>query len=288
MRLRTLQSRIVVFFLVLLALVQGGALFLLQHANERNARNNIRQELDVGERVFRRLSEQNVARLTQAVEILSLDFAFRQAVATLDLPTIQSVLLNHGARIQADRMALLSLDRLFQADFDDGSLDLLALSPLSLETVAAVKIAAHWLTTGLPLTLLSPLLGTMFGLSPGETGTLALSLLIGTPSVSALGAVGAALTLSIRRGGLILPLLVLPLLAPAVIFGASAVQAGPDGTFVEPIKLHRTFQHGRFTEFRRKRSGTRGSPCGSFRVQGFVERLQPPVTLTIAYGRDAQ
>src|SRR3954466_10914817 len=90
MQLRTLQSRIVVFFLVLLALVQGGALFLLQHANERNARNNIRQELDVGERVFRRLSEQNVARLTQAVEILSLDFAFRQAVATLDLPTIQS------------------------------------------------------------------------------------------------------------------------------------------------------------------------------------------------------
>src|SRR5689334_9163781 len=119
MRLRTLQSRIVVFFLVLLALVQGGALFLLQHANGRNARNNIRQELDVGERVFRRLSEQNTARLTQAVEILSLDFAFRQAVATLDLPTIQSVLLNHGARIQADKMALLSLDRKVLADTTD-------------------------------------------------------------------------------------------------------------------------------------------------------------------------
>jgi heme exporter protein B len=95
--------------------------------------------------------------------------------------------------------------------------------------MAAVKIAAHWLTTGLPLTLLSPLLGTMFGLSLGETETLVLSLLIGTPSVSALGAIGAALTLSIRRGGLILPLLVLPLLAPAVIFGAAAVQAGPSG-----------------------------------------------------------
>jgi diguanylate cyclase len=119
MWLRTLQSRIVVFFLVLLALVQGGALLLLQHANERNARNNIRQELDVGERVFRRLSEQNVARLTQAVEILSLDFAFRQAVATLDLPTIQSVLLNHGARIQADRMALVALDRKVLADTTD-------------------------------------------------------------------------------------------------------------------------------------------------------------------------
>jgi heme exporter protein B len=125
--------------------------------------------------------------------------------------------------------ALLSLDRLFQADFDDGSLDLIALSPLQLETVSAAKIAAHWLTTGLPLTVLSPLLGTMFGLPVGATWTLALSLLIGTPSVSALGAIGAGLTLSIRRGGLILPFLVLPLLAPAVIFGAAAVQSVLDG-----------------------------------------------------------
>src|SRR5471032_768798 len=79
--------------------------------------------------------------------------------------------------------ALLSLDRLFQADFDDGSLDLIALSPLQLETVCAAKIAAHWLTTGLPLMVLSPLLGTMFGLPVAATWTLALSLLIGTPSV---------------------------------------------------------------------------------------------------------
>src|SRR5919109_702529 len=116
MRLRSLQRRIVVFFLALLAVVQGVALVLLNHANERNARANIRHELAVGERIFRRLAEQNTARLTQTVEILSLDFAFRQAVATLDLPTIQSVLLNHGARIQADRMALLSLDRKVIAD----------------------------------------------------------------------------------------------------------------------------------------------------------------------------
>ncbi len=109
--LQSLQSRIVIFFLVLLALVQGVALALLQKANERNARQHIRQELAVGERIFRRLSEQNAGRLTQAVEILALDFAFRQAVATHDLPTIQSVLLNHGARIQADRMALIALDR---------------------------------------------------------------------------------------------------------------------------------------------------------------------------------
>jgi heme exporter protein B len=125
--------------------------------------------------------------------------------------------------------ALLSLDRLFQADFEDGSLDLLALSPLSLETIAATKIAAHWLTTGLPLTLLSPLLGLMFGLPPAAIAALTLSLLVGTPSVSALGAVGAALTLSVRRGGLILPLLVLPLLAPAVIFGSGAVSGVLDG-----------------------------------------------------------
>jgi diguanylate cyclase (GGDEF)-like protein len=116
---RSLQSRIVVFFLVLLALVQGVALVLLQQANERNARAHIRQEFAVGERIFRRLSEQNAARLTQAVEILALDFAFREAVATRDLPTIQSVLLNHGARIQADRMALVSLDRRVIADTAD-------------------------------------------------------------------------------------------------------------------------------------------------------------------------
>jgi diguanylate cyclase (GGDEF)-like protein len=115
----TLQSRIVVFFLALLTLVQGVALLLLQQANERNARAHIRQEFAVGERVFRRLSEQNAARLTQAVEVLALDFAFRQAVATHDVPTIQSVLLNHGARIQADRMALVSLDRRLITDTAD-------------------------------------------------------------------------------------------------------------------------------------------------------------------------
>jgi len=114
--LRSLQSRIVVFFLALLALVQGVALFALDRANERNARDNIRQELVVGERIFRRLTEQNNARLTQAVEVLSLDFAFREAVATLDLPTIQSVLLNHGSRIRADKMALISLERRLIAD----------------------------------------------------------------------------------------------------------------------------------------------------------------------------
>lgn len=125
--------------------------------------------------------------------------------------------------------ALLSLDRLFQADYEDGSLDLIALSPLSLETTALAKTAAHWLATGLPLTALSALLAVLFDLSTTGTAALVVSLLIGTPAVSAIGGVGAALTLSIRRGGLILPLIVLPLLAPAVIFGSGAVLAAEDG-----------------------------------------------------------
>ena len=124
--------------------------------------------------------------------------------------------------------ALLSLDRLYQGDFDDGSLDLIALSPLSLEQVALAKLLAHWFSTGLPLTLLSPLLALLFGLSGQGTWALFLSLLIGTPAVSAVGAIGASLTLSLKRGGLILPLIILPLLAPAVIFGAGAVTAALD------------------------------------------------------------
>ncbi|MBL6853300.1 MAG: heme exporter protein CcmB [Alphaproteobacteria bacterium] len=172
---------------------------------------------------------------TRAGGSAALALAFFAAVATL-VPLGVGVDLKLLMRVAAGVLwvaavlaALLSLDRLFQADFEDGSLDVIALSPLSLETVAAVKIAAHWLTTGLPLTLLSPLLGVMFGLPPEAVGVLTLSLATGTPAVSAMGAIGAALTMSIRRGGLILPLLVLPLLAPAVIFGAGAVQAALDG-----------------------------------------------------------
>ncbi len=124
--------------------------------------------------------------------------------------------------------ALLSLDRLFQADYEDGSLDLIILSPLPPEMTALAKITAHWLATGLPLTALSALLAVLFDLPLKGTGALVLSLLVGTPAVSAIGAVGAALTLSIRRGGLILPLIVLPLLAPAVIFGSGMVLAALD------------------------------------------------------------
>lgn len=125
--------------------------------------------------------------------------------------------------------ALLSLDRLFQGDFEDGSLEVIVLSPLALEMTALAKILAHWLSTGLPLTLLSPLLALMFNLDPVPTLALFLSLLIGTPAVSAVGAIGASLTLSLKRGGLILPLIILPLLSPAVIFGSGAVTAVMDG-----------------------------------------------------------
>lgn len=123
---------------------------------------------------------------------------------------------------------LLSLDRLFQVDYEDGTLDLLALGPLSLESVAFVKILSHWLTTGLPLTIVSPLLALFYRLPESAIFALAMSLGVGTPAISAIGAIGAGLTASIRRGGLILPLIVLPLLSPAVIFGAGAVLAELD------------------------------------------------------------
>jgi len=130
--------------------------------------------------------------------------------------------------VSAALASLLSLDRLFQADYEDGSLDVLVLSPLPLELAASAKILAHWLTTGLPLVLLSPLLGLMLNLPTPGYGALFVSLLIGTPALSAVGAIGAALTISIRRGGLILALIVLPLLTPTLIFGAGAVMGAID------------------------------------------------------------
>jgi heme exporter protein B len=177
----------------------------------------------------------DVRLATRAGGSAALALAFFAAVATL-VPLGVGADLVLLARIAGGILwvaailaALLALDRLFQADFEDGSLDLIALAPLSLEESSAAKIAAHWLTTGLPLTVLSPVLAVMFALSARGTAALVLSLLIGTPAVSAVGAIGAALTLSIRRGGLILPLIVLPLLVPAVIFGAGAVTASASG-----------------------------------------------------------
>ena len=126
--------------------------------------------------------------------------------------------------------ALLSLDHLFQTDFDDGSLEVLATGPLSLESLTASKIAAHWLTTGMPLVAITPLAAFAMELPVNNFVALLEAVALGTPAVSAVGAIGASLTLSTRRGGLILPLIVLPLLAPVVIFGAGIVRYTQMGT----------------------------------------------------------
>ncbi|HUF87234.1 MAG TPA: heme exporter protein CcmB [Thermohalobaculum sp.] len=120
--------------------------------------------------------------------------------------------------------ALLSLDRIFQADFEDGSLDQLVLAPLTLEQVTLAKCVAHWLTTGLPVTLVAPLLGAMLQLPAQALPALALSMALGTPALSLIGAVGAAITVGVRRGGLLLSILVLPLYIPTLVFGARAVE----------------------------------------------------------------
>lgn len=124
---------------------------------------------------------------------------------------------------------LLSLDRIFALDFEDGSLDLLATSPQPLETIVTAKALAHWLTTGVPLVLAAPVLGLMLNLSTAAYGTLILSLLLGTPALSLIGAFGAALTVGLKRGGLLLSLLVLPLYIPTLIFGADSVMKAANG-----------------------------------------------------------
>ena len=125
--------------------------------------------------------------------------------------------------------AMLSLDRLFQVDFEDGSLDQLALAPLPLELVAAAKCLAHWISTGLPLVVISPLLGILLELNGEAYGALLLAMAAGTPSLSLVGGIGAALTVSIRRGGVLLSLLVLPLYIPVLIFGTGAIDAAATG-----------------------------------------------------------
>ncbi len=121
--------------------------------------------------------------------------------------------------------SLLSLDRLFTGDYEDGSLDGLALSPLSLGLVGLAKVAVHWLMTGLPLLAASPILAMLLNLPPGHYGILILTLILVTPALSLLGGLGAALTLGARRGGLLLTFLILPLFIPILILGMGAVAA---------------------------------------------------------------
>ena len=124
---------------------------------------------------------------------------------------------------------LLSLDRIFATDFEDGSLELLATAPLPLEALALSKTAAHWLTTGLPLSLVAPILALLLNLPSAAYGSLVLSLLVGTPALSMIGAFGASLTVGLKRGGLLLSLLVLPLYVPTLIFGSEVVSRAAAG-----------------------------------------------------------
>ncbi len=124
--------------------------------------------------------------------------------------------------------SLLSLDRIFQIDQEDGALDLLAIAPLPLEGVVAMKALAHWITSGLPLTLAAPVLGVLLNLPAPGYGWLVLSLLIGTPALSMIGSFGAALTVGLKRGGLLLSLLVLPLFVPTLIYGTEVARRGAD------------------------------------------------------------
>ncbi len=124
---------------------------------------------------------------------------------------------------------LLSLDNLFRSDFDDGSLELMILSPYPSTLLVLAKVLAHWLVTGLPLLLATPLLAMLMAVPDGARGTLWLTLALGTPVLSLVGAIGVALTVGLRRGGALLSLLVLPLYVPVLIFGANAVGASAAG-----------------------------------------------------------
>ena len=125
--------------------------------------------------------------------------------------------------------SILSLDRVYQTDFEDGSLELLVIQPLALELIVAAKITTHWLTTGLPLILAAPCLALLLNMDAGGFLVLILSLVIGTPTLSLIGSIGATLTLGARRSGVLLSLLILPLYIPVLIFGISAIDAALNG-----------------------------------------------------------
>ncbi len=124
---------------------------------------------------------------------------------------------------------LLSLDRILALDWEDGTLDLVATSPLPLEGVVSVKALAHWLTTGVPLVVAAPVFGVLLNLPPQGFIWLVTSLALGTPALSVIGTFGAALTVGIKRGGLLLSLLILPLYVPTLIFGAELARRGAEG-----------------------------------------------------------
>ena len=125
--------------------------------------------------------------------------------------------------------SMLALERLFQTDYEDGGLELLALAPMPLQIVVLAKVLAHWLATGLPLAVAAPVLGLLMNLPPDVFPVLVAALLLGTPTLSLIGAIGAGLILGARRGGVLLALLVLPLFIPILVFGVSAVEMAAQG-----------------------------------------------------------
>jgi heme exporter protein B len=133
--------------------------------------------------------------------------------------------------------SLLALDRLFAADHEDGSLDLILMGSSPLELTVAAKALAHWLTTGLPLVVAVPVLGLLLDIEPSAIGIVAITLLVGTPAFTFIGLIGAALAVALRRGGLLLPVLVLPLTVPVLIFGVSAA----DAAIVGPVPFGTPF-----------------------------------------------
>lgn len=172
--------------------------------------------------------------LRRRADVLTVFFFFLVAASLFPLGVgpETALLRSMGAGViwvSALLAALLSLNRLFAADYADGTLEQMALSPRPLALLALGKALAHWIATGLPLTLIAPLIGVQYGL-PGESiSVLMVALLLGTPVLSLIGGIGAALTLGLRGGGALLALLVLPLYIPVLVFGAGAVEAVSGG-----------------------------------------------------------
>ncbi|HYM30016.1 MAG TPA: heme exporter protein CcmB [Candidatus Cybelea sp.] len=180
-------------------------------------------------------------RQGSAVTLSVMFFALAVTLFPLGVGPEPQVLARVGAGVlwvAALLSAMLSLDRLFQADHEDGSLDLIALGPLPLEFTALANIAAHWVASGLPLVVISPVLALALNLPLNVMPAVVAAMLLGTPSLSLIGAIGAALTVGVRRGGVLLSLIVLPLYVPVLIFGVAAIDAAAGGAaFRAPLLI---------------------------------------------------
>lgn len=186
--------------------------------------------------------------IRQGVDTLVVVFFFILATALFPFgvgpePALLARIAPGVVWVMALLASLLSLERLFQNDYEDGGLDLLVLSPLALELIVLAKCAAHWLTTGLPLLAAAPLLAMLLDLPAGGFGGLTLAMLLGTPTLTLVGAIGAALVLGARRGGVLVSLLVLPLYVPVLIFGVAAVDGAVAGL---PTRAHLMILGGLF------------------------------------------